>query len=409
MLTELRLKNFKCFQEELTAPFSKINLLTGVNGRGKSTVLQALLCMRQSIERSITTDRIFFNGSCVNLGTFSDVRNSATPREEPVLAAYEFSGPNGYIDLSYAFSGIEEDPLAASVTTVSAVGEIGGQTFSVAIRNNRGRAVFTDGAVEREAPFWGLFVDPAGLSETFKAAAQLGNFARIHYVSADRIGPRDYYPRESAVQFSSIGQKGEGTVDLLFRRKDDSVASPLRLPEAESSTVLDQANAWIKYIFAGGNLSLKLLEEANLVAMGLNSDGSQRYYRPVNTGFGYSYVLPTVVSALISKPGDFLIVENPEAHIHPMAQARIAEMLARLSCSGVQVFIESHSEHILNGIRIARAKNMISSEDANVLYFQSGESAPLLKVPILEKGKIENWPHGFFDQSELDFQRLHGF
>ncbi len=73
MLKEIRLKNFKCFREETTFPLSTINLLTGINGRGKSTLLQSMLLMKQSVEHNEYTNKLILNGNCVNLGTYEDI------------------------------------------------------------------------------------------------------------------------------------------------------------------------------------------------------------------------------------------------------------------------------------------------------------------------------------------------
>lgn len=90
MLSEIKLKNFKCFKDYTGIPVNKINLFTGVNGGGKSTALQALLLMRQSPEIRKTTHQIFFNGSCVELGSFKDVKNSSVSQNEPLEFIYKF-------------------------------------------------------------------------------------------------------------------------------------------------------------------------------------------------------------------------------------------------------------------------------------------------------------------------------
>jgi predicted ATPase len=125
-------------------------------------------------------------------------------------------------------------------------------------------------------------------------------------------------------------------------------------------------------------------------------------------GFGYSYILPIVVSGLIAKEGEILIVENPEAHLHPKAQSRLAKFLAKVSSCGVQVFIESHSDHILNALRIAVLDDIITHEDLSILYFQQNPEQPVVQIPVQPNGGIEEWPEGFFDQMDKDFARLFG-
>lgn len=210
MLTKIILENFKCFKEVTEFPLKQINLLTGVNGRGKSTLLQSLLLIRQSAEHSPQTQHFILNGNCVNLGTFEDIKNSNSSQKN-IIMIYEFEG----------------------------------------------------------------------------------------------------------IGYSHKHQKKRKITDV----------------------------------------------------------------------FG---------------------VENPEAHLHPKAQSRLVKFLAKVSRLGVQVFIESHSDHILNALRIAVLDKIVPSEQANILYFPQEIGQPIVQIQIQPDGKIEEWPEGFFDQMDKDFERLFG-
>ena len=118
--------------------------------------------------------------------------------------------------------------------------------------------------------------------------------------------------------------------------------------------------------------------------------------------------MPIIVSGLIAKNNQILIVENPEAHLHPKAQSRLIKFLAKVSKTGVQVLIESHSDHILNALRIAVLDKIVTSEQANILYFPQKIGQPIVQIVIQPDGKIEEWPEGFFDQMDIDFNRLFG-
>ncbi|NJO03887.1 MAG: DUF3696 domain-containing protein [Bacteroidia bacterium] len=132
---------------------------------------------------------------------------------------------------------------------------------------------------------------------------------------------------------------------------------------------------------------------------------------PSNVGFGYSYILPVVVSGLVAQSGDILIIENPEAHLHPRAQSRLTKFLAKVASCGVQIFIETHSEHILNALRIAVIEDdiAISNQDLSVLYFHDKEDGYFTHIPIQADGKINIWPESFFDQNEKDLDIILGF
>ncbi len=396
MLTEIQLISFKCFEDDVFIPISHINLFTGINGRGKSTVLQALLLMRQSIEHSSTTNQIILNGSCVELGTFNDIRNSNTSRNDQIVLGFQYHENDNHIWLSYGLGENYDDDMVANIDNLSKIGDIYGKIFKF----DDTRMIIAKRWHNLNYEFPGEKDNPAITSFIKKNV----NFTKIHYISADRIGPQDYYPKQTFGDFPNVGRRGEYTANILAKMKDAVVHELLCLEKGETHTVLDQTEAWLSHIFDGGKIDIRT-PEANIVIMQLNSEKSRKLYKPANVGFGYSYALPIIVSGLIAKPGEKLIVENPEAHLHPYAQSKITQFLAKVSASGVQVFIESHSDHILNGLRVAVLDKVITPRELNILYFKRDG---IIQIPIAENGAIEDWPSGFFDQTDKDFERLFG-
>lgn len=99
-----------------------------------------------------------------------------------------------------------------------------------------------------------------------------------------------------------------------------------------------------------------------------------------------------------------LLVENPEAHLHPAGQSKLGRFLARVAGSGVQVVLETHSDHVLNGARLAVAQDRsIAASDMVVHYFDHDQALP---IQINDRGELSHWPTGFFDQIESDLGRL---
>ena len=395
MLTKITLKNFKCFRDTICIPLGLMNLLTGVNGRGKSTALQALLLMRQSPEHSRTTNQIIFNGSCVELGSFDDVRNRQVSRNEAIELQFRFQTGDSYADLCYCLYENDQDDMVARIDSLRVESQVDGKDLTIQVTpEDDWRNLLFDSRDRQDQPY--LFI-----GETV-------NFANIHYVSANRIGPQDYYPKQSFAEFPNVGHKGEYTANLLSKKKDELVYGQLCLETDETNTVLDQTQAWLGNVFDGARIDIKTTD-ANIVLMSLNSENSVERYKPINVGFGYSYALPIIVSGLIAKRGEFLIVENPEAHLHPYAQSQITKFLAKVSKCGVQVFIESHSDHVLNALRVAVLDHIIESDELNVLYFDRDEEGThAITIPVQPDGSIEHWPQGFFDQIDRDFERLFG-
>jgi predicted ATPase len=131
--------------------------------------------------------------------------------------------------------------------------------------------------------------------------------------------------------------------------------------------------------------------------------------KPTNVGFGLTYVLPVVTAVLFASPGDLLIIENPESHLHPQGQARLGKLFAQAAENGVQLFIETHSDHVLNGVRVATKQKIISPENVGLFFFvrdfESDEHKTEIIQPFIdENGRIDKRPKGFFDEwgNQLD-------
>jgi predicted ATPase len=408
MITEITLNNFKCFNPQIVLPVGQVNLLTGINGRGKSTMLQALLLMRQSPEYSRTTHHIIFNGSCVDLGTFDDVRNSDISRTEPVEVKFVFSSNNSFISVQYTLVEDITDDMIAQIKLAKFEIDLDNEKYHIQAYPEDSKRIMTVNGAEYPLQWKNLI--PEGLGEyqkVFNRVESIVDFTKIHYISADRIGPREFYDKQSFGDFPNVGKRGEYTANILSKKGENVVDEKLCLLSSATSTVLDQTEAWISKIFDGGKIRIRTTE-ANIVILSINSIESSKTFKPTNVGFGYSYVLPIIVSALIAQPGEILIIENPEAHLHPYAQSQLIKFLAKVSTIGIQIFIESHSDHILNGLRIAVLDNIIQNDEVNVLYFFRDTVNSFVQIPINDNGSIDNWPNGFFDQTNLDFSKLFG-
>ena len=141
---------------------------------------------------------------------------------------------------------------------------------------------------------------------------------------------------------------------------------------------------------------------------GIGSHAPTMGLKPKNIGFGISYSLSIVVALLSAKPGALLIIENPEAHLHPRGQSKLAELIARTAKSGVQIFIESHSDHIFNGIRKAIHAELIDNNLVKVHFFELDKQNTSKSTEILfsDKGRIINTIPGLFDQFDDDLDEL---
>lgn len=420
MLNKLTLQNFKLFKDKTEFPLSKINLLTGVNGRGKSSVLQPFLLLMQSPGHDRNTDNIQFNGNCVNLGYFVDVKNIENTVKEPLIFLFNFSSEllNYYIEYTIVHS--PDENLIGQIVLIKISGQISGQTFLYEIIQSGNEFDLIDKIANTSTKFsalFDLFIPSQYQTDITKAIYNTLPFLKIHYISADRIGPKLFYTSQSQKKFDSTGSLGENTISTLFHCRNNQVESTFIdyigvfynvVPSELETTVEGQTNFWLDKIFNGAKYEIKEVVDTNLLTFFVSPDGSFNYHKPTNVGYGFSYILPILVSGLISKPGEIMIIENPEAHLHPYAQSIIAKFLTLVALKGVQVIIESHSEHILNGLRISVFEDVISSDDLSVLYFDRDGQEPFIKIEMNDDGGIRNWPKDFFDQSTKDLNYLLG-
>lgn len=392
MLKEIKVENFKCFKEETIFPIEKLTLLTGVNGKGKSSTIQSLLLPSQSVLENQNSNILVLNGDWVKLGSFDDVRSTGSSARSEIGLSYCFENleKNRYLALKTKFSRkyVDDDE------DVEDEGNL--QLTSIDIESSEPGKLTSDS-----------FDIIRGLegSKLSCVKSYLIDFSRVSFISAERIGPRSFHESSSNRTFG-VGKFGEHTALEIYRNREKDVRHELMLSSGETPKLPDQISAWVSYIFNSGTISVSSISES-LKKIEISPDGSVNNYKPENVGYGFSYCLPIIVAGLVAKEGDVIIIENPEAHLHPSAQNRITNFLCKVAASNVTTIIETHSPSILNGVRLAIKDGVLANHDSSILFFGESAEKPLSRVVIDENGIISHWPKGFFDQEEIDLDRLH--
>lgn len=237
----------------------------------------------------------------------------------------------------------------------------------------------------------------------------LGNM-NLFFLNAERQGPRLISPIYSLNSFS-VGVRGENTGYVIGEMdKLQKATDKIHLSEELKLSVIDRFSAnceeWLKIIIPETELQHSIDMERNFSTLRFKNKGE--FYLPTATGFGISYVFPIIVQALVASvvKNAVFIVENPEAHLHPYSQSTLGKFLMLVAQNGVQMIIETHSEHIIDGCRIQAVKSN-SSKEMKVLFFEKKEEGSTYKdIAVLENGELEEWPDGFFDQKRLDLRAL---
>lgn len=370
-IATIGLSNFKCF-DQLELHCSKLNLLCGINGSGKSTVIQSLLILGASYRSRAGNNGLlnFLNSHC-SLGSVADVL-----REGSSEYAIGFEIENTHIPGRWS-----------------------------------SRAEYEEDSDGRLRPSGAFFGEDSSLLQRmpFEGAQAV--------VMADRTGPRSFYPSSHDLTHIEtdkieLGRRGLLAWDNIRRNQRAPVdQSDPRIPDGHQVQLLGElVDSWLQSISPGSHLNLNEVEDANIVIAGYSFDQSgdvaTRPYSADNVGFGLSYTLP-VIAALLSEAGTLCLIENPEAHVHPRGQTKLGELAARAAKAGVQIFAETHSDHFMDGVRIAVREGIIKPVDVKFHYFQrEGNTATVTTPEIDEDGRLSEWPPGFFDQTELNMAAL---
>src|SRR5690606_7763774 len=136
-----------------------------------------------------------------------------------------------------------------------------------------------------------------------------------------------------------------------------------------SSTLRAQVTEWMSEISPGTQIDIQTHADMDLMSLRFSFEGTNSF-RSTNVGFGITYTLPILVALLSSKPGALVLLENPEAHLHPRGQVKMGELISRAASADIQVIVETHSDHVLNGIRIAARQGLIDPDHVALHFFQ---------------------------------------
>jgi predicted ATPase len=387
MLSKIKLQNFKCFNSILL-PLSPLTMLTGFNAAGKSTALQSLLLLAQALRASSRTAELPLNGPLARLGTPGEVINS------------------GRGDVIF---GIEDYQIG-----IEWVMQAEDRSRGIAMQIRQIRVSTKEGRKEYDNPDLLERLLPPGVD---KEAIQLVERLReMIFLSAVRMGTADVFPLpdESSPVLADVGVQGEFAPWWFHRGLDENIDEARCHPSDSALTLRRQFNAWASQLFPGAQGNAIAIEKTNLIRLELRIGDIGDFRRPSNIGYGLTYAFPVIVAGLLAKAGQILIIDSPEAHLHPSGQSQMGRFLAQVASSGVQVLIETHSDHILNGIRLAVRDQTIAHDKVSVHFFnhplQAGENIARVVSPMVDKsGNLSEWPGGFFDQSEKDLSRLAGW
>jgi len=395
MLTNLEIHNFKSIKE-LQMQIADLNILIGPNNSGKTSVLQTLALLKQSISQ------LAFTGPLVNLGNFREAVYRHD-RNEAIKFSLQFSttglptilnnmigrGRELYYSVSIKEGGQGEPLIQSSMlgahqkeiirlqrnkreTIVSEFRSINFDTRGILPRAQAGEVT----EIEKYNQIYELFTE------------ELSHF--LYYLSARRgvsvrTEPVDTrYSRRP----DDVGLLGENTTPVLAYVRDD----------ADYSNAMDKIGFWLER-FGLTKLIATIVEGPGHSLKATNKEIDVQS-NVVDVGFGVNQLIPVLVQCIYAPRGSLILIEQPEAHLHPRAQAEVADFLIDVVNYGNRVMVETHSEHLLLRLQRRLAEKKIGPEAVNVCYFeQTKEGTRKSDMKMDESGYfVQPIPKGFFEE-----------
>lgn len=350
MLEKLKIKNFKCFSE-LQLELRPFTILCGVNSGGKSSVIQAILMAQEAVEESGASGMIDLMNSRYNMELYS-FREILYEDAEEEKISIELRDQDSYVTLGY---------------------------FSAEWDNNL------------------QYQLEGGELEKFRKRR------KIWYLGSDRTISQ--YQKRGNAERLELGKENEYIAYILERGRSPRIETDLlrNYQDDENQLFATQVNGWLNYILPGNQVMAATTGAENIVSL---TFGKEYRYHRTNIGYGIGFVLPIIVGGLLAARNDILIIENPELHLHPKAQSDMALFLATVAHAGVQVIVETHSDHIVHGLQkaVVDSECRIKAGQVGIYYFDAENTEHMLTMD--EEAYLSDWPEDFMEQAEKDLYAL---
>ena len=414
MITHIRMKNFKSWKDSGEVKLAPLTGFFGTNSSGKSSLLQMLLLLKQTVGRE---EVLFFGdeNSLVNLGSFREVIHEHKTDE---LLELEFGCRFQHsleittlqpIDKSghrFEFRPLDIDSFTFDTAIIENTGGLSIEHFFYTvgpeeieqIKWKNGRLYYGN---RRTNAFEGVncYGHRARLSdELLSPLSSLFEelFAHVHPLGPTRVHPKRHYHWEGTGP-DSVGQSGEYMIDSILNARVDQQTTPYK---GQNVPIEERISWWLREMDLAYSFSIKR-----------SSAGTDRDYDVLiqkgpdsakvtlaDMGYGLAQFLPVLVHCYYAPAGSTLILEQPGIHLHPKVQSQLADLLIEVVTErNLQILVESHSEHLLNRLQRRIAEEKISV-DKTALYFCRNDAgvSNIKRLEIDEFGNIANWPKNFF-------------
>jgi len=421
MIKKLYLKNYRAF-EEVSLDFSKINLFFGPNNSGKSSLLSSINLLSQTLQSRDQNVPILLNGNLEELGTFRDiVFNNEVKRRIKIGVGVEVEigrryrtkeiVKDGYFQAELKYRPIRREILLESTVTQVPMGTA--RLITKSTSQGRHKVSFFDAnggditnKITRVKRKLFHFIPTFGFTGKFpeKQFLLIRDIFEFNFSWADMIeealeyiGPFRDFPKRtylfSGESPDSVGIRGEKAIDML-------VMDYLRKGK-EKRNIEDNVSNWLNQCDISSDVEVVPLTDRHY-EIKLSNSRTGESENLADVGFGCSQILPILIAGFNLKKGQILIIEQPEIHLHPKAQAELGSFFYDLSKRDIQTFIETHSEHLLLRIQSHIASGDLDPEDVKVYYVFANKETDRKEVEEIKLNKngkfLTEWPEGFFPE-----------
>lgn len=422
MLTALRLANFKAWQETGVIALKPVTMLLGANSSGKSSLIQSLLLLKQTAHSPDRSTHLNLGADeahdYFNFGSFNDVLKAGTqsPRQFVIEFAFQAHPQSRIESGQFACSYGQTAQGATAIQTLAL--STGGHCFRVLRREKGAYAIFVNDEVRPRAKGRHL-VPERSIALSAEAIAVLGHVGAI----AEDLSLAIRRELENIVYLGPLRRKPErdyvwnkmapGQIESDGHRAVDALLASALTRGAQHNAVLDGVSFWLNRMKVADKLEVKQLGRSNRYEIVVHQAGVSANLRDV--GIGISQVLPVLTVAYFAPAGSTIILEEPEIHLHPLAQSVLAELFVATSrARRIQFIVETHSEHLFRRMQTLIARGETSAEQVSLFFAErEADGAMLRQLTVDEYGRVSNWPKYFFgdalgetrEQARLMFTR----
>lgn len=422
MFTRLHLTHFKAWRDTDELALKPVTMLLGTNSSGKSTLIQSLLLLKQTVQSPDRTVHLNLGGDEVNdlfnFGDFDDVLHQSADSRRQFSIAFDFQRPSPARVKEGSFHCTYGKTSAGSVAVQSLALGTDARRFQVLRREKGAYSVMVDEETQPRlkgrhcAPERSIALSAdaiAALDKDGQLAEDLSLAIRRELEGISYLGPlrrkpeRDYAWNKTKP--GEVGSDGRAAVDALL-------ASAL-LKGEEQNEVVNGVSKWLAQMKVADKLEVRQQGRSNRYELVIHRDGVACNLRDV--GIGVSQVLPVLVLAYFAPKGSTVVLEEPEIHLHPLAQSVLAELFVEVSRERqVQFVVETHSEHLFRRVQTLVARQTVAAEDVALYFVEREDRAAKLRALTLDDfGRVQDWPTGFFgdamgetrEQARLMFER----